>query len=57
MTERIKILARSYEKLQKILRKLTTNLRQSYETLRKVSKINLRKSQEDLRNSQVVNLG
>jgi len=51
MTERIKILARSYEKLQKILRKLTANLRQSYETLREVSKINLRKSQEDLRNS------
>ena len=53
----MKILASSYEKLKKILRKLTTNLRQSYETLRKVSKINLRKSQEDLRNSQVVNLG
>jgi len=36
--------ARFSKLLKKILGKLTMNLRKSYETLRKVSKINLRKS-------------
>jgi len=44
------------KKSRKTKENLKKNLRKSYETLTKVSKINLRKSQEDLGNSENLKL-